>query len=101
MEKEIKRTKEYLDGKVMQTFLFTAYGNFYVSTAYREDYNYFETFGWKLDKDNQKIAGTLMDATRGSSSRKVGIEQHYEVCNSLQKDGTYSYDNRNDVLIKF
>lgn len=87
------------DGRFMQTVLFTYnYGNFYVSTAYRADGEFFETFAWSLD-DNFKRDKLVGDATRGSDNTIIAMRQHNEICESLMKTGTYEYDNNNDVHI--
>ena len=79
--------------QVMRTDLFTEFGQFFVSTAYRRssaalnpDGWYYETFGWKVE--NNKRTDWVADHS-GASFLKMAIKQHNEVCKQLLLNGKF------------
>ena len=91
--------KDYENGKRIQSYIFTAGKTFFVSTAYRDDEGFFETFAWEVN-DKYEKGDWVADGTRGSNNITVAIKQHEEVCRALLLYGKYEYDNTNDCKIK-
>ena len=80
--------------KVIQSYLFTEFGEFFVSTCYRRssamlntDSWYYETFAWRLNEANEQTDWVADNS--GASYLKKGLEQHNEVCKQLQTTGEY------------
>ena len=77
----------------MQTYLYTEFGNFFVSTCYRQssamlnpDSWYYETFAWKLD--GEKRTDWVADNS-GAITSGHAIDQHMQVCYQLNLNGDY------------
>ena len=70
--------------KIIQSYVYTDFGNFFVSTIYRLSSAmvvswFYETFVWKLNNENEREPGILYEGE--------GLNCHYEVCKHLIKDG--------------
>mgnify|MGYP001606770574 FL=1 len=75
--------------KLMQTYLYTQRGNFFVSTIYRRssamlnpDGWYYETFAWKLIKNTNERGEWVADNS-GAFTIEGAIKQHNKVCSQL------------------
>ena len=90
--------------KLIQSYLFTNYGNFFISTIYRMssamlevDSWYYETFAWRLDKDKHRTDWVADNSGAGTVSG--AFDQHFEVCRQLELHGEYkeikSENNKN------
>jgi hypothetical protein len=78
--------------KLIQSYLYTDYGNFFVSTIHRISSSplggwFYETFAYKLDKDN-KSTDWVADNS-GSTSVTGALDQHGVVCEQLIKKGEF------------
>ena len=81
--------------KFLQSYLYTKeFGNFFVSTCYRKSSAdldlfgwYYETFAWRLDKDNHRTDWVADNS--GSISVSRAFEQHIEVCRQLELKGDF------------
>ena len=79
--------------QVMRTDLFTEFGQFFVSTAYRKssaalnpDGWYYETFAWRVE--NKERTDWIADNS-GAYFLEKAIEQHNEVCKQLLLNGKF------------
>ena len=80
--------------KFLQSYLFTNYGNFFVSTIYRRssamlevDSWYYETFAWRLDKNKHRTDWVADNS--GAGTVPGAFDQHFEVCRQLELNGEY------------
>lgn len=85
---------EHTGKKFLQSYLYTKFGDFFISTAYRKssamlnpDGWYYETFAWKLIK--KKRTDWVADNS-GAISENGAIKQHIEVIYQLQETGKYN-----------
>ncbi|GAG32475.1 unnamed protein product [marine sediment metagenome] len=81
--------------KFLQSYLYTNYGKFFISTCYRKSSAdrdpfgwYYETFAWKLKEDGHRENRIIADNS-GSPYVHVAFEQHFEVCRQLELNGEY------------
>lgn len=88
--------------KFLQSYLYTNYGKFFISTCYRKSSAdrdpfgwYYETFAWKLDKKMNRSSRIIADNS-GSSYVGGAFDQHIEVCRQLELNGEYKEDEGND-----
>ena len=88
MREEPKTSKKFL-----QSYLFTEkFGNFFVSTCYRQSSAmecgwYYETYAWKLDKDNHRTDWVV--ELGGLDCKDIAFQDHIEVCRQLELKGEY------------
>jgi len=80
--------------KLLQSYLFTNYGNFFISTIYRISSVmidpspwYYETFAWRLDKNKHRTDWVADNS--GAGTPTGAFEQHFEVCRQLELNGKY------------
>jgi len=78
--------------KFLQSYLFSEYGKFFVSTCYRRSSSdpfvwFYETFAWKLDKENHRTDWIADNS--GSTSQEGAYDQHIEVIRQLEKIGEF------------
>ncbi len=81
--------------KFLQSYLYTKeFGNFFVSTCRRKSSSdrdplgwYYETFAWKLDKDNHRT--DWVAECGGLDSKDIAFSEHIEVCRQLELKGEY------------
>lgn len=78
--------------KLIQSYVFTDYGKFFVSTIHRESSCpmcgwFYETFAYTLDENN-KSKDWVADNS-GATSRIGALDQHNEVCEQLINKGEY------------
>jgi len=83
--------------KFLQSYLFTNYGNFFISTIYRISSVmmdpppwYYETFAWRLDKNKHRTDWVADNS--GAGTPTGAFEQHFEVCRQLELNGKYKED---------
>ena len=86
--------------KFLQSYLFVEYVDgepekFFISTCYRMSSVmidpppwYYETFAWKLDKDNHRGKRIIADNS-GGGTKDGAFEQHFEVCRQLELKGEF------------
>lgn len=77
----------------LKTNVYSEYGEFFVSTIYRQssavaapDMWYYETFGWKTDAEGERH---IIADNSGSPFVRGAIEQHMEVINQLMEKGKF------------
>ncbi len=78
--------------KLIQSYLFTDYGKFFVSTIHRESSApllgwFYETFAWELDNDNKEKDWVADNS--GATSIVGALDQHNKVCEQLLRKGEY------------
>jgi len=85
--------------KFLQSYLFTDdFGKFFVSTCYRQSSNdpfvwFYETFAWKLDKDNHSTDWVADNS--GAGEVEWAFDQHIEVVRQLERTGKFEEVNKN------
>jgi len=86
--------KSYKEGKCIQSYVYTDYGNFFVSTCYRKSSAmlspniwYFETFAWRLNEMNKRTDWVVEEG--GGAGLIEALELHFEVCKQLLEKGEY------------
>lgn len=80
--------------KFLQSYLYTEYGNFFISTIHRESSAmvnnppwYYETFAWRLNEKNER---TDWIADNSGAHGQVGaLKQHYAVIEQLTDTGKF------------
>jgi len=75
--------------KTIQSYVYTDFGKFFVSTIFRQDSTpyaswFYETLVWELDEDNNRKEHILYQTE--------GLNNHYELCKQLLIKGTYDED---------
>ena len=77
-------SKEELSKKVLQSYIYSESGNFFISTCYRRssamlnpDGWYYETLVWELNDKNER--GKIVDEN-SAMSLKEAIKKHYNYC---------------------
>ena len=88
MEKESNTSTKFL-----KSYLYTKeFGNFFVSTCHRMSSAYldpapwyYETFAWKLDKDNHRTEWVVEFA--GINDKDIAFNDHIEICRQLELKG--------------
>jgi len=88
---------EELSKKFYQSYLYSQFGNFFISTACRQSsaiYGgwYYETFAWKIDKDNKREDGIIADNS-GALTEEGAIRQHNQVVEQLLLKGQFESIN--------
>jgi hypothetical protein len=86
MEKELSK-------KFYQSYLYSQFGIFFISTAYRRSSAidlgwYYETFAWEIDKDNKREGGIIADNS-GALTEEGAIRQHNQVVEQLLLKGQF------------
>jgi hypothetical protein len=88
---EIEKTSQHF----MQTYCYTKFGDFLVSTIYRRSSAalnweswYYETLCWK--KDDDEWMGKLFADNSGASNDRGAIKQHNELVEQLYKNGKFN-----------
>ena len=84
--------------KFIQSYLYTKkYGNFFISTCYRKSSAfldpapwYYETFAWRLDKNNHRTSWVVEFA--GNNDKEWALQKHIEICEQLDLKGEYKYE---------
>lgn len=84
------------DEKLMQTYCYTDYGAFFVSTIHRPSSAsmspsiwYYETFAWEIVDIKTNERGKIIADNSGAESIRIAIEQHQEVCRELIDKGKF------------
>jgi len=77
---------EELSKKFYQSYLYSQFGNFFISTACRQSsaiYGgwYYETFAWRLNDKDERT--DWVEDNSGAISKKGAIKQHLEVIEKL------------------
>jgi hypothetical protein len=86
--------------KFLQSYLFTdKFGKFFISTCYRQSSGdpfvwFYETFAWRLDKDNHNTDWVADNS--GAISAEGAFDQHLEVVRQLERTGKYEEVNDNE-----
>ena len=79
--------------KFLQSYLYTdEFGKFFVSTCYRRSSGdpfvwFYETFAWKLDKDNHRTDWVADNS--GATSQGGAYDQHIEIVRQLELKGEF------------
>lgn len=84
-----------LSEKVLQSYVYSEKGKFFVSTIYRESSAmieppvpwFYETFAWTLDEHDKK-KDWIADNS-GASYIDKALDQHIEVCKQLYETGEF------------
>ena len=84
--------EEPLEKKFLQSYLYTDYGNFFISTAYRrastpEPSWYYDTFAWNLNDNNERT--DCVADNSGAGNVQGALKQHFEVLEELEKTGEF------------
>ena len=86
--------EENTSKKFLQSYIYTEYGKFFVSTCYRKSSAmldpegwYYETFAWKLNNKNKREDWVADNS--GAISPEQAIRQHVEVVNQLIEKGKF------------
>ena len=75
--------------KFLQSYVYTEFGDFFVSTCFRESIiaiGYYETFAWKME--NGKRVKWVADNS-GALVVEKAYQQHLEVIRQLQATGKF------------
>ena len=93
------RAEPNITTKFIQSYLYTEkFGNFFVSTCRRKSSSdrdpfgwYYETFAWKLDKDNHRTDWVADNS--GATSQSEAYDQHIEIVRQLELKGEFKEVN--------
>ena len=80
------------DKKFYQSYLYSDFGNFFISTIYRQSSSiyggmFYETFAWKLDEKGERT--DFVADNSGALSKNKALEQHMEIVRQLNETGEY------------
>jgi len=99
MEREVERNTSK---KFLQSYLYTEFGKFFVSTCHRKSSAdldpfgwYYETFAWKLKDDGHRENRIIADNS-GAERQGGAFEQHIEVCRQLELKGEFKEEEDDD-----
>lgn len=92
--------KTKIGQKFLQSHLYLDEKTFFVSTAMRSssaELNptpYYETLSWEIDKNNQKIKGSMAQYSTENNFPSGAIESHYRIIRQILKENIYTHDNQ-------
>lgn len=85
------------DVQFLQSYVYTAFGDFFVSTIYRQSTAlvetppwFYETLAWKLDK--QRIKEKQVADNSGAMDSDEAFGRHQDVCKALYRQGYFEKD---------
>lgn len=92
--------KTKIGQKFLQSHLYLDEKTFFVSTAMRSssaELNptpYYETLSWEIDKNNQKIKGSMVQYSTENNFPCGAIESHYRIIRQILRENIYTHDNQ-------
>lgn len=94
----MKTEKKFLQSYLYSDFVDGATDKFFISTCYRRSTTiyqdwFYETFAWKLDKNNHRGNRIIADNS-GATTKDGAFDQHFEVCRQLELNGKYEEVNK-------
>lgn len=81
-----------MERKLLQSYIYTNYGDFFVSTIHRPaishyDYHgFYETLAWKINKEGHR-EGKIVADNSGALTERDALVQHWELVKQLSEKG--------------